>query len=122
VSEELLAQPELTRHAVGVLNSMTVLNESSQTRLARDRRLPIRIVLRAPGEPDVVLAADTAARFELVDEGTAEGDAVVQTDAANRLLILWGRRPSKCPATIEADETLSDTVSCVLWPNAISWP
>jgi uncharacterized protein (TIGR03083 family) len=122
VSDELLAQPELTRHAVAVLNSMTVLNESAQTRITGSR-LPLRIVLRAPGESDVVLAADPdgAARFDLVGEGTADGDAVVQTDAAHRLLILWGRRPSKRPVTIEADEALSDAVSRVFWPNAISW-
>jgi uncharacterized protein (TIGR03083 family) len=123
VSDQLLAQPELTRHAVAVLNSMTVINESAQARISRGRELPLRIVLRAPGEPDVVLAADTArtARFELVGEGTADGDAIVQTDAAHRLLILWGRRPSKRPVTIDADEALSDAVSRVLWPDAIAW-
>jgi uncharacterized protein (TIGR03083 family) len=123
VSDELLAQPELTRHAVTVLNSMSVLKESAATRIAHGHRLPLRIVLRAPGQPDVVLAANDGrnARFELVCEGTADGDAVVRIDAAHRLLILWGRRPSKRPVTIQADEAVSDTVSRVLWPNAISW-
>jgi hypothetical protein len=70
-----------------------------------------------------VLAADVRrdARFELVGEGTADGDAVVGTDAAHRLLILWGRRPSKRPVTIQADEAISEAVSSVLWPNAIRW-
>jgi uncharacterized protein (TIGR03083 family) len=123
VSDELLAQPELTRHAVAVLNSMTVLNESAATRIAQCRRLPLRIVMRAQGQPDVVLAADAGrnARFELVDEGTADGDAVVSADAAHRLLILWGRRPTKRPMTIQADKAVSDAVAGVLWPNAIAW-
>jgi hypothetical protein len=77
----------------------------------------------AQGQPDVVLAADAGrnARFELVGEGTADGDAVVSTDAAHRLLILWGRRPSKRPVTIHADRPVSDAAAAVLWPNAISW-
>ena len=123
VSDELLAQPELTRHAVTVLNSMSVLNESAATRISHGDRLPLRIVLRAQGQPDVVLAADAGrnARFELLGEGTADGNVVVSTDAAHRLLILWGRRPSKRPATIQADKAVSDAVAGVLWPNAISW-
>jgi hypothetical protein len=108
---------------VAVLNSMAALNESAQTRIGHGHRLPLRIVLRSPGQPDVVLAADVRrdARFELVDEGKADGDAVVSTDAARRLLILWGRRPSKRPVTIQADEAMSDTVCSVLWPSAILW-
>ena len=58
MSDELLAQPELTAHAVSVLNGMPILNESAQTRLNHGARFPLSIVLRAPGEPDVVLSAD----------------------------------------------------------------
>jgi hypothetical protein len=77
----------------------------------------------APGQPDVVLAADVdgTARFELVEEGAARGDAVVSTDPAHRLLALWGRRSSKHPLTIEAEEAISDAVSSVLWPSATPW-
>jgi uncharacterized protein (TIGR03083 family) len=123
LSDELLAQPELTRHAVTVLNSMTILNESARSRVANGHQLPLHIVLRAAGQADVVLAADADgyARFGLVGEGTADGDAIVSTDAAHRLLALWGRRSSGRPVRIQADEGISQAVSSVLWPCAISW-
>lgn len=124
LSEELLAQPELTRHAVSVLNAMPILNESARARATQGHLLPLRIVLRAAGQLDVVLAADVDgnAHFELAEEGTAaQGDAVVSTDPAHRLLVLWGRRSSKHPVTIEADGAISDAVSSVLWPSAIPW-
>jgi uncharacterized protein (TIGR03083 family) len=94
VSDELLAQPELTAHAVSVLNAMPILLESSRARMTQAERLPLRIVLRAPEHPDVALGADTDghARFELVEGGTADGDAIVESDPAQRLLIIWGRR------------------------------
>jgi uncharacterized protein (TIGR03083 family) len=123
LSDELLAQPELTRHAVSVLNAMPILNESARARAAQAHPRPLHIVLRAAEQPDVVLAADVDgnAHFELAEEGAADGDAVVSTDAAHRLLVLWGRRSSKRPLTIEADEAVSDAVSSVLWPSAIPW-
>ena len=123
LSVELLAQPELTRHAVSVLNSMPILNESARTRAAQGHRLPLRIALRAPGQPDVALAADVDgnAHFEMVEEGAARGDAIVRTDPAHRLLVLWGRRSSKRPVTIDADKAIADAVTSVLWPTAIPW-
>jgi hypothetical protein len=39
LSDELLAQPELTRHAVSVLNSMPILNKYARTRAAQGHRL-----------------------------------------------------------------------------------
>ena len=56
VSDELLSQPELTDHAVGVLNAMPILNESSQRRARHSDGIPLSIVLRAEGRPDVVLS------------------------------------------------------------------
>jgi uncharacterized protein (TIGR03083 family) len=122
LSDELLAQPELTGHAVSVLNAMPILNESARARAAH-AQLPLHIVLRAAGQPDVVLAgdADGDAHFEFAGEGAADGDAVVSTDPAHRLLVLWGRRSSTHPLTIKADEAISDAVSSVLWPGAIPW-
>ena len=49
VSDELLSQPELTDHAVGVLNAMPILNESSQRRVSHSGGTPLSIVLRAEG-------------------------------------------------------------------------
>jgi uncharacterized protein (TIGR03083 family) len=122
-SAELLAQPELTAHAVSVLNAMPILFESSRARMGHAERSPFHIVLRAPDRPDVVLGSDVEgeARFELVEHGRAQGDAVVVTDPAHRLLILWGRKSAKRPASVEADPATAKLVSSVLWPDAVPW-
>lgn len=124
VSEEQLSRPKLTAHAVSVLNAMPVLAESAAARARLGGDHPPRIVLRAPDHPDVVLVGQQsgAARFELVEEGSAEGDAVVVTGAAHRLLVLWGRRSTTRPLALRADHATSDLVASVLWPNAIAWP
>jgi uncharacterized protein (TIGR03083 family) len=127
LSHQLLGQPELTRHAVAVLNAMPVLDESARIRQSPE---PRRIVLTSPGQPDVVIEARPAgARFELVEEqavadrdGPATGDILLATDAANRLLILWGRRSSQRRLTIETDGLGFGTIEPVLWPAAIPWP
>jgi uncharacterized protein (TIGR03083 family) len=123
ISDELLAQPELTRHAIWVLDAMPVLNESARARVTNGGRFPLRIVLRAADQPDVVLDADAdgTARFELLPNLAAEGDAVVTTDPAHRLLTIWGRRSAERPVTIEADEPTSEVVSSVLWGAAVPW-
>jgi uncharacterized protein (TIGR03083 family) len=124
ISDELLGQPELTAHAVSVLNAMPILNEAGQKRMQHGGgRLPLSIVLSAVGQPDVVFSADSrgTARFDLVDEGTGVGDAVMRTDPAHRLLVLWGRRSTKRQITIEADEATSQAASSILWPSALRW-
>src|ERR671911_1798026 len=61
VCAQLLSQPDLTRHAVNVLNAMPVLDESARI---RQSRAPRRIVLTSSGQPDVVIETGTAgARF-----------------------------------------------------------
>ena len=116
VSDELLSQPELTDHAVGVLNAMPILNESSQRRLCHSGGTPLSIVLRAEGRQ-----GSGGARWELVSEGSGLGDAVVHTDPADRLLVLWGRRSMKRPLIIEADDATAPIVSLVLWPSCVPW-
>ncbi|MGH3788727.1 MAG: maleylpyruvate isomerase N-terminal domain-containing protein [Pseudonocardiaceae bacterium] len=97
-------KPELTRHAVDVLNTLPVLAEAPGARADVGGLFHSRVVLRSPDQPDVVLIADTSgARFELIAGGPANGDAVVATDAVNRLLTLWGRRSSRREITITAD-------------------
>ncbi len=122
-SAELLAQPELTAHAVSVLNAMPILLESPQARIGHAGRTALRIVLRSPDHPDVVLGTDAGgdARFEVVEDGPAEGDAVVVADPAHRLLVLWGRQSLKRPAAIDADPATAQVVSSVLWPDAVAW-
>jgi hypothetical protein len=121
--EKLLAQPEFTRHAVEMLNTLPILAEAPATRAREAGVSRLRIVLRSPGEPDVVLAATAdGARFELVDNGPAEGDAVVTTAPANRLLSIWGRRSVRHRITLEADPSVWAAVNAVLWPLAVHWP
>lgn len=119
ISDRLLAQTELTRHAVSLLNAIPILHESSRI---REGESPSRIVLRSPGQPDVVLAVGEQVPFEVVDNGPADGDVIVTTDAANRLLVIWGRRSAARHLTIEAAPARSDEVASILWPSAVSWP
>ncbi|HZA88461.1 MAG TPA: maleylpyruvate isomerase N-terminal domain-containing protein [Acidimicrobiales bacterium] len=124
VCDQLLSQPDLTRHAVNVLNAMPVLDESARI---RQSPAPRRIVLTSSGQPDVVIETGTAgARFALVEvedrDGPAKGDIVVATDAANRLLVLWGRRSSQRQLSIETDGVGFEAIEPVLWPAATTWP
>jgi uncharacterized protein (TIGR03083 family) len=123
VSDLLLSQPELTAHAVTVLNAMPVLLESSCERMKHAGRYPLSIVLRSPDQADVILAADPDgnARFELADE-FADGDAVVELDAAARLLTIWGRHSTSRPERIIADEASQRVIGTLLWPDAVHWP
>jgi uncharacterized protein (TIGR03083 family) len=123
VSASLLSQPELTAHAVTVLNAMPVLLESSRERMKHAGRYPLSIVLRSPDRPDVILVADSDgnAGFELA-ERSADGDAVIEVDAAARLLTIWGRRSSIRSERVIADEATQHVIETVLWPDAVHWP
>src|SRR5437588_596759 len=84
-STDLLSQPALASHAVKVLNAMPALHESARAlgeRLLEVGHQPVRVVLRSDGHPDVVL---TGGRLEMVDQGHAQGDAIVTSDPAQRL-------------------------------------
>jgi hypothetical protein len=122
--DALLAQRELTQHGVTVLNSLqTVLQESPTPRVQRAGVSAVRIVLRSPDHPDVVVkAAAGEGVFEMSDHAPLEGGALVTTDAAQRLLIIWGRRPTTRPIDIDAKTTPRRTVEAVLWPAARPWP
>ncbi len=94
VGDGLLAQPELTRHAVEILDTLPVLTETPRSRARLADVSGLRIVLRAPGEPDVVFVADTDdGTCELVTGGPCRGDVVLTCEPAARLLTLWGRWP-----------------------------
>jgi uncharacterized protein (TIGR03083 family) len=123
ISDELLSQPVLTEHAVGVLNAMPILDESAQRRARHTGGPSLSIVLCAEGRPDIVLSGERrdGPRWEIVSEGNGVGDAVVHTDPAHRLLVLWGRRSMKRPLTIEADDATVPTVCSVLWPASVAW-
>lgn len=94
IGRRLLAQPELTVHAVKVLTEMSSLQESVAARAARLTDVPegFAFRLRSPGCADVVVGVAPTPFLELA---SAEDDApVVRLSAGNRLLVLWGRRPA----------------------------
>ena len=88
---ELLAQPELTAHAVEVLGQILLRRGSAHDPLP-DQRLRVR--LRAEGQHDLLLlVGDGVAGLE-----TAPGDGdepYLEMDAAARTLLIWGRRPDQ---------------------------
>jgi hypothetical protein len=95
-SQDLLRQPQLTVHAVDVLNTMLDASpEAVRTRTTAAGISGVRATFTAPGHLDVVLVVDAAgARLEL-DEPRGRGCATA--DPATRLLALWGRRSPNRP-------------------------
>jgi hypothetical protein len=122
IGDELLAQRDLTQHGVSVLNRLkTVLQESPSARLKQAGVPAICIVLRSPAHQDVVLNASAGeGAFAVSDHTPLVPDALVTTDAAQRLLVIWGRRPTTRPIDIEM--TTRRNVEAVLWPAARPWP
>jgi len=100
VSAELLAEPELTAHAVTVLGRILVARGLRHDPGAGSE---FAVRLRVEGACDLrlVVESDPAgpqARLELVDGAGAADDGVqepeLELDAAARTLFIWGRRPS----------------------------
>jgi uncharacterized protein (TIGR03083 family) len=116
-SKELLAAPALTRHAVEILNTLPILCEAPFSRARVAQIDTLRIVLRSPAQPDVVMDINPdRARFELAEnDQPAVGDAIVETDSAHRLLSIWGRYAPHHPPTITADPKVWSSVARVLW-------
>jgi hypothetical protein len=79
-------------------------------------------VLRSPNTADIVYEhAPAGARFEVVENGPATGDAVVTTDIANRYLTIWGRRSAERPLTVDTDTVSAAVVESVLWGAGTPW-
>jgi Mycothiol maleylpyruvate isomerase N-terminal domain len=90
-SIELLAQPDLTEHAVGVLGRILV-RRGREHDPAPDEDLHVR--LRTEGAPDVRLVVeDGQAGLELATDSADE--PYVELDPAARTLVIWGRRPDQ---------------------------
>jgi uncharacterized protein (TIGR03083 family) len=118
ISMELLAAPELTTHAVEILNTLPILCEAPLSRARAARVADLKIVLRSQGRPDVVMDINPdSTRFELAGQ-SADGDAVVETDPAHRLLAIWGRRAPGQRVSITADSARWAPVANVLWDGA----
>ncbi|OPX05574.1 maleylpyruvate isomerase N-terminal domain-containing protein [Mycobacterium sp. AT1] len=126
ISEQQLSNPAFTRHAVFLLNALPMLAEGAPNRVAGTGLRAITIVLRTPGEPDVALEVDAdgeAARYTQGEsEGSLDGQFVVTTDAANRVLALWGRHSSRKAVSVTGDPALWGAVANALWPDAHKWP
>ncbi|WEO99561.1 maleylpyruvate isomerase N-terminal domain-containing protein [Streptomyces sp. FXJ1.172] len=87
---QALNEPWMTEHSV--VSVGRPLLERGRTGLDRGPEGRVEGRLRTPGMDDVVVTADA-------DGGTIrlaapEGSATVESDAATRVLLLWGRRPA----------------------------
>jgi hypothetical protein len=116
-SEELLRQPELTVHAVSVLNTMLDASaEAVAARAAAAGITDLRARFAAPGQSDVVLVVDrTGARLEL-DEQRAPWTA--QAEPATRLLALWGRKSATRPVRWNPELPGAGPLGAFLWGAA----
>jgi mycothiol maleylpyruvate isomerase-like protein len=91
VGSELLSQPELTAHAVGVLGRILLLRGAAHDPCPGQ---DFHVRLRAGPGPDVrVVVEGGQAGLELTDSQADE--PFVELDPAARTLVIWGRRPDR---------------------------
>ena len=93
VSKELLAQPDLTNHAVTVLGKVLLLRGS------RPESLRFQASIASPGVPDVTVLVDAEGSRLIRSEDATEPSLI--GDSAARLLFLWGRKPDD-PSRLKA--------------------
>jgi hypothetical protein len=118
----LLAAQDLTAHAVKILNRMPVLSESVRSIAARAAAHGSpRIVLRASGLPDVRLTTSGHGHARIGASDSLDGELIITTDPANRLLVLWGRRSTQRSVHIDGPPQLTAALPAILWPNARPW-
>jgi mycothiol maleylpyruvate isomerase-like protein len=82
-----LAEPWMTTHSVFAVGRPLLAKGAKE--LVPDERLEAR--LRAAGTDDVLVSAD--ADRTTIGLADPKGPATLETDAAARVLLLWGRRP-----------------------------
>lgn len=102
IGNELLAQPEITFHAV------TVLGGALLARGSKSQTSPFRAVIGSPGASDIMVIVDDQGSRMLLSEEASEPSVI--GDPAARLLFLWGRRPGD-PSRLSApagSKVLSD--------------
>lgn len=119
IGEDLLGQPDLTRHAVTVLNSMVSgSGEAPQVRAtAAGLTRPGRFEFGSPDQLDVVLVVDdTGARFELASPVRSP---VAMSDPVTRLLALWGRRSPDRKIEWHGSELAAEQLTSFLWGQKV---
>jgi hypothetical protein len=103
--QEALAEPWMTTHSVYAVGRPLLAKGAKE--LGPGQRIEAR--LRAVGTDDVLVSADADhTSIGLVDP---EGPATLETDAAARVLLLWGRRPGD-PSRI-CSRAGAETLGCV---------
>ncbi|MEU6478056.1 maleylpyruvate isomerase N-terminal domain-containing protein [Streptomyces sp. NPDC047017] len=85
-----LNEPWMTEHSVVSVGRPLLAKGSAGLDLGAGERVEGR--LRTPGTDDVVVTAD--ADGTSIRLAAPEGPATIESDAAVRLLLLWGRRPA----------------------------
>jgi hypothetical protein len=89
-AQSRLSEPWMTRHSVVAVGVPLLARGARQLGLGPDDRLEAR--LRVAGSEDVAVTADAdRTAIALV---APDGPAALETDAAARVLLLWGRRPA----------------------------
>lgn len=123
LTDVFLSPLHVTESAIKTLNTLTVLKERPTFRAERAGLTDIRVVLRCPDQPDIALDVTPAgvAALELSAGEPFDGDVLVETDTANRVLTLWGRRSSARKITITGDPALLPTVTTTLWEHTPAW-
>ena len=124
LGDQFMSAPHATESAITTLNTLKVLEEAPTPRADRGHLTNTRVVLRCPDQPDIALTVSHSgtAALELSTGEPLDGDVIVETDAVNRLLTLWGRRSSTRAITITGDPALWPTVAATLWENSPAWP
>ena len=92
---ELLSQPELTEHAVGILGRILLVRGYKNDPSPGE---DFHVRLRTERGPDVRLTVEAGqAGLELVDDRTdgRDDEPHVDLDPAARTLVIWGRRPDR---------------------------
>jgi len=114
ISRELLGAPELTTHAVSVLNAMLEGSRESVSVRVREAGLaPLEASFGARGAADVVLTVDEDGARLRLDEPSRRPTA--SSDRATRLLALWGRRSSMGTVEWHDDDGRSEQLAAFLW-------
>jgi uncharacterized protein (TIGR03083 family) len=112
LGHELLAQDDLTDHAVTVLDAMRDLQESAAARGVRADPLTLRLC--APRTRDVRFVLGPEPSLSRTAVAATDEESVVETTAADRLILLWGRQPSTPLDLSGVPESRRDAVRAAL--------